>query len=78
MTRYECYKASVPEVARFPGYFHSWLTEQIAQWSEVSGRAKELRLEHKENWQFPVLVSKAHNSEFDAWLNAKVEGYARA
>ena len=48
--------------------FSTWLSTRIAEWASLSGRAKELTLERRQGWRFPILVTQAHHAAFDRYL----------
>lgn len=63
-SRYEAYKRSGSTEN-----YALWLRARLSEWAKQSGRADEMKAEHKDGWQFPVLVTPAHNRDFDLWLH---------
>ena len=64
--RYEAYKKSGSTEN-----YSIWLQAKIRKWGQESYRAKEMALEAKDGWHFPVLCSTKDNENFDKWLIAK-------
>ena len=64
MTRYEVFQAShEPDEL-----FSAWLSARLAEWASLSGRADEQRSERRSGWRFPILVTEAHHTAFDRYL----------
>lgn len=48
-----------------------WNMENIREWAADSYRGLEMRREHRDGWQFPILTSSKNHRGYDAWLLKK-------